>query len=54
MKLMAPEIVALGPVQIWEGLTSDQPPSGSKVDVWALGMVLLQTLIVSYFKMFYS
>ncbi|XP_006816787.1 TBC domain-containing protein kinase-like protein, partial [Saccoglossus kowalevskii] len=57
-RFMAPEVIGLGPVQITDyhmlaPIPSNQNMSGPKVDVWSLGMILLelyldQTLWSSY------
>ena len=49
---MSPEVLAEGPVQTYIGetsMTSDQPPSSNKADIWALGIILIEVITVSIF-----
>ena len=46
---MSPEVLSQGPVQVYVGetsMTSDQPPSSSKADVWSLGIILIEIILV--------
>lgn len=44
---MAPEVICGGPVQVDEHHGSAvQAPSGPKVDVWSLAIILLEALLV--------
>lgn len=44
---MAPEVLCSGPVDVdEESETCIQPTTGPKADIWSLGIVLLQLILV--------